>query len=259
MQRDTLLLIGRSTGRARQVYEAHADRLRSRGVASEVRTLTYEREPLRELRDELRAVEGERAFAVPLCMAHTRETTDDLPAALGRAPAPVTYCEPVGRNPAVTRAIVDRAAQCVDVPSDAGLVLVGFGASGTPYQRQAAEYHAARLRESDRYAEVTTCFLLQNPTVECARYNVSASETVAVPLFLAPGEATEQRIPAKLEVDRGGVAYADPLADHELVTDAIEAEVEKQRVLVDDGTPQTFEAALTHQSRAVATDGEGPR
>ena len=103
---------------------------------------------------------------------------------------------------------------------------------------------------------MVNCYLLQNPTVECVRYNVSGSRAVAVPLFVASSEATEERIPSELELGRGGIEYADPLGDHPQVTEAILAEVEKQRSLADDAAP-TFEASLTDSQRPLATDGEG--
>lgn len=257
MPRDTLLLVRRTTDRP-SVAATHARRLRSRDVVDDVRVATYEQEPVRELRDELRALDADRAFAVPLCLAHSRETLDAVPAALSAVDAPVHYCEPVGRNPAVTRTIRDRATDHYRAGDDVSLVLVGFGASGTPYHRQAVEYHAARLRGESGFGEVVPCYLLQNPAVECVRYNVANERAVAVPLFVQPSSATDEEIPAKLGVDRGGVAYADPLGEHPLVTDAIEASVASQRVVAGDARdPHSFEATLTARARALATDGEG--
>ena len=259
MTHEALLLIGRGTARARELFETHADRLRRRSGVDEVRTATYESEPVRELRTELSAVNADRVFALPMCVAHTYDTVDGLPAALSYVPGDVRYCEPPGRSPAVTDVLARRATGLVPADDDASLVLVGFGSSSKPYHRQAVEYHATRLREESAYGEVLTCYLLQNPAVECVRYNVSTRRAVVVPLFLTPTEATEKEIPAKLELDRGGVEYADPLGDDERVTDAIHAEVEKQRVLSTGGgdASASFESALTEARRPVATDGEG--
>lgn len=256
MSRDTLLTICR-TPKGRSVAETHGKRLRRRGVVDSVEVLTYEHEPVRELREQLQTIDADRVFAVPLCLAHSRETTEAIPAALSYVPAPVEYCEPVGQSPAVTRAIVSRAIDHVSAADDASLVLVGFGASGTPYHRQTVEYHAERLRRQSEYGEVVSCYLLQNPTVECVRYNVTNDRVVAVPLFVEPSEATTEEIPAKLELDRGGIEYTEPLGSHPLLTDAIESEVAKQRVLAGNQGPQTFEATLTAKSHALATDGEG--
>lgn len=258
MTTDALLLIGRETTGTQAVAETHAERLRARARVDSVHVATYEGEPVRELRAELSAIDADRTFAVPLCAAHTHETTAALPSALSFLPGEVHYCEPVGESPAVTEVLCERAEALVPAAEDASLVLVGFGSSSKPYSRQTVEYHATRLREGTDYGEVTTCYLLQSPAVECARYSVSGERAVAVPLFVAESEATSEKIPEKLELDRGGLAYADPLGTHERVTDAIEAEVEKQRALTTRGREsRTFEATLTVTRQPIATDGEG--
>jgi sirohydrochlorin ferrochelatase len=259
MTSDTLLLIGRETPRAPDLLTTHAERLRRRAVADSVLTATFTSEPVRELRKPLADVDADRVFAVPMCVAHSFETVGDVPAALSSLSATVTYCEPIGASPAVTDVLTRRANAKRAAADDVTLVLVGFGSSSKPYHRQTAEYHAARIEEETAYGDVLTCYLLQNPTVECVRYNVSTPKAVAVPLFLAKTEATAEEIPAKLELDRGGMEYAAPLGDHPRVTDAIEAEVTKQRALAtDDGTGcGAFESQLTSTHRPVATDGDG--
>lgn len=258
MSRDTLLLVCREN-EGQSVVETHRERLQRRGVADSVEVARYEQEPVRELRDQLLDVDADRVFAVPMCVAHSHETTNAIPSVLSSVHGSVEYCEPVGRSPAVTQAIFERATAHVEAAMDASLVLVGLGSSGTPYHRQVVEYHAARIRQQSDYGEVVPCYLVQNPAVECVRYNVSNDRAVATPLFLEPDVATEEEIPAKLELERGGIEYADPLGEHPLVTDAIESEAAKQRVLadIDQSGPQSFEATLTAQSRALATDGEG--
>lgn len=258
MPRDTILLVQRATD-DRSVAATHAQRLRERQVADAVRVATYESEPVAELAPDLEAIGADRLFVVPLCLSHSNETIDAIPAALSRADAQVSYCEPVGRSPALTRAIVDRATDRVADERGGSLVLVGFGASNTPYNRQTVEFHATRARERSGYDEVVTCYVLQNPAVECVRYNVGEGPTVAVPLFVTPSRATTADIPSKLELDRGGIEYADVLGTHPLVTDAVEAEVAKQRVLGDDEAdqPTSFEATLTATARPLATDGDG--
>lgn len=258
MTRDTLLLVCRDD-EDQTAVETHRERLQRRNVADSVQVASYEHEPVRELRDQLQDVDADRVFAVPMCVAHTHETTDAIPSALAYVEGSVAYCEPVGRSPAITRAILDRSTAHVEPTAESSLVLVGFGSSGTPYHRQAVEYHAARIRQQSDYGEVVTSYLMQNPAVECVRYNVTNDRAVAMPLFLESSTATREEIPAKLELDRGGIEYADTLGEHPLVTDAIESEVAKQRVLgnTDQSGPQSFEASLTAQSRVLATDGEG--
>jgi len=258
MTTETILLVGRGAADASDLLETHAARLRDRTDAATVELATYEDEPVRELTPQFESLTAETVYAVPMVAAHTRDTTTEIPAALSAVPGTVQYCEPVGRSPAITDVLAQRAAAAVSPDEDASLVLVSFGSSSKPYQRETTDYHASRLEANAGYGAVVTCYLLQNPAVECARYNVPTSDAVAVPLFLGRCEATERRIPAALELDRGGIEYADPLLDHPGVTDAIAAEIEKQRALADAPSgAASFEATLTKTQRPVATDGEG--
>lgn len=259
MTDDALLLIGRESVNADEVLATHAERIERQDAVDAVHVATYEDEPVRELRDRLAALSADRVYAVPMCAAHTYETTEDVPAALSYVPGEVRYCEPVGRSPAVTGALLDRATDAVRPGADASLVLVGFGNSSQPYGRQVVRYHAARVRDRSAYGEVRGAFLLQNPAVECARYAVTGDRTVAVPVFVARSDATEAAIPEKLELDRGGVAYADPLGTHPRVTEAVREAVETRRAVARADRPASFEDALAASRRPVATDGEGRR
>ncbi|MFC6824923.1 CbiX/SirB N-terminal domain-containing protein [Halopelagius fulvigenes] len=259
MTSESILLIGRGTRNAHEVLETHAERLRRRAIADAVEVATYESEPIRELRGRFERLSADDVYAVPMCTAHTHETINDIPSALSSVPGDVHYCEPLGQSPAVTEVIEERGTNLIPPSDDVSLILVGFGSSSKPYHRQTIDYHAARLREQSAYGEVLTCYLIQNPTVECVRYNTTRTRSVAVPLFLARSEATERRIPDELELVRGGIEYADPYGGHARITDAVHAEVEKQRALaLDDSSPTaSFEGQLTRTRRPVATDGEG--
>lgn len=210
MMEDTHLLVGRDGGRT--TLETHAARLRSRGL--DVRVATYGHEPDRDLRGSL----PDAGVALPATVAHTRDTLGAVAAAL---PSQTCYAEPVGRSPAFTRALAARARAEIAPAADVSLALVALGASGEPYERQVAAYHAARLRERTDYGEVTVAYLHRNPAAECLRYETSGDRTVVVPLFVTPCEATDQALPDLLELDRGGLAYADPPGDHPAVTDAM--------------------------------------
>jgi sirohydrochlorin ferrochelatase len=252
---DAVVLVARSSPAAGEVLEAHAERLRERGVSDAVHTATWREEPGHELRGPFADVAADRAFVVPVRAAHARATTDGVPAALDALDGDVAYCEPVGPSPAVTDALAARATDHVTPGPDASLLLVGLGSGDQPFARQAADYHAARLRERTSYGEVTSAFLLQNPAVECARYTVSNDRVVAVPLPLVPSPATEDEMPRKLEVDRGGLAYAPPLGDHPAVTDAIAGRVAERRA--GDGPTAAFEDDLASDGQRLATDGDG--
>lgn len=259
MTSESILLIGRDTRNAREVLDVHAERLGRRAIVDEIHVATYASEPIRELREQFEQISTDIVYAIPMCAAHTRDTINGVPAALSCVAGDVHYCEPLGQSPAVTEVIEEKGADLIPASNDSSLILVGFGSSSKPYHRQTADYHAARLREQSDYGEVLTCYLLQNPAVECVRYNATKDRSVAVPLFLARTEATESRIPDELELARGGIEYADPFGGHQRITDAVHAEVEKQRALAfDDGSPTaSFEGQLTRTHRPVATDGEG--
>lgn len=259
MTTESILLIGRKTRNAQEVLNAHADRLSRQAAVDGVEIATYESEPIRELRSEFERLSADTVYAVPMCAAHSHDTINGVPAALSYIPGDVRYCEPIGQSPTVTEVLEKRGASRIPPSDDVSLVLVGFGSSSKPYQRQTTDYHAARLREQSGYGEVLTCYLLQNPTVECVRYNTSKNRSVAVPFFMTRTEATERRIPEELDLARGGIEYADPLEAHPRITDAVRAEVNKQRALAGDTaeTAVSFEAQLTRTQRPVATDGEG--
>jgi len=247
MTRETLILVGRAA--TETVAERHAERLREDGPVDAVRTATYESEPALELSP---ADDGaDRTYVVPLCFAHTYETLKDVPRALSRLEGDVRYCDPVGGNPAVTAALRERARAASDAEA---LLLVGLGNSGTDHGREAADYHADRLRRA--FDEVRTAYLLQSPAVECARYAIGADRAVVCPLFVADCDATERRIPEQLELDRGGLDYAAPLGDAPAVTEAIRAEVERERVLAESGASGAVPEGET-APRPVATDGRG--
>jgi sirohydrochlorin ferrochelatase len=247
MSRETVLLVGRSE--VRPVAERHAERLRDAGIADAVATATYETEPALELGAALSDHAGGRTYAIPLCFAHTHETLKDVPRALDRLSGDVRYCDPIGKSPAVTAAIRNRAREASDADA---LVLVALGNSRDDYARRAASFHAARLR--DEFDEVRTAYLLQSPAAECARYALEADRAVACPLFVADCEATRERIPERLELRRGGIDYADPFGADEAVTDAIAVAVERARAGVEISTPSPD---LVADAEPVATDGSG--
>ena len=235
---DTLLLVGRD--HIEGIARRHAEALRDRSVADRVAVATYERDPI-----ELDAEVGGRGetYVVPIAPAPDHDTTRALPGALPGA----HHCEPVGTSPVIAEGLADRARVVLPDETDASLALVAFGDTSSDGSRTATEQQAMRLRELTAYGEVRTAYLLQNPAVECLRYNLSGERAVVVPFFFAPCEETERALPKKLELDRGGIEYAEPLGTHESVTDAIEAEFAKARSL----------GAGTAAVSPVATDGRG--
>lgn len=259
MRNDALLLIGRGRQPARDVFETHATRLRRRDVTDAVHVAPYENDPRDELDATLRAIDADTVYAFPMTIAHNYETTDTIPAALRTLDADVALCEPIGGTAPITEILIDRATAHYAPASDTSVLLVGFGSSSLPYQRQTVEYHANRIAATTDYDEIETAYLLQNPAVECARYNLTNDRAVGVPVFITPTEATEREIPTKLELDRGGLRYADPIGPHSRLTDAIHAAVARQRRLNPDaaGTDPQRPHPDSSETRPVATDGDG--
>ena len=234
---DTLLLVGRE--HVADAARRHADRLRERAVADRVAVSTYEHDPAALDTD----AGGRGTYVVPLAPAPDHDTTRGIPGALPAA----HHCEPVGASPAIVRGLAARARDALEPDSNTSLALVAFGDTSEDGSRTTTERQAVRLREATDYDDVTTAYLLQNPAVECLRYNLPGDRAVVVPFFMAPCEETERALPEKLELGRGGIEYADPLGTHEAVTDAIEAEFAKARSL----------CSGTASIRPVATDGRG--
>lgn len=254
MSSELLLLVGRNTPDTTDVLESYATELVARDAVDAAAVETYDHEPYRELRDQLSAFDADRVYAIPMLANHTHNTAEALPAALSVVSGEVQYGTLLGESRAVTDVISERAGAVVSPSADASLVLVGLGStSGT---RETTEYHAERLRNDSAYDEVLTCYLMQNPALECVRYNVSNEQSVAVPLFLGHNEATDEQIPETLELERGGIDYADPLGTHERITDALHAEVEKLRVLADRDEPAP-ETSISAEQRPLAADGDG--
>ncbi|MFO7926158.1 MAG: CbiX/SirB N-terminal domain-containing protein [Halobacteriota archaeon] len=242
---DTLLLVGRR--HTERAAKRHAARLRRRGVADRVIAATYENEPAELVeKGPIRGSgvgAGDDTYVVPMAPAPDHDTTRAIPGALSGA----HHCEPVGTSPAVVRGLADRAEAVIEPGDGASLALVAFGETAGSKSYATTEQQATRLRETTAYGEVTTAYLVQNPAVECLRYNLSGDRAVVVPFFIADCEESERAIPEKLELDRGGLEYTDPLGTHEAVTDAIEAEFAKARAL----------GSGTAAVRPVATDGRG--
>jgi sirohydrochlorin ferrochelatase len=78
-------------------------------------------------------------------------------------------------------------------------------------------------------------------------------------MFVSATEATESRIPEALELDRGGIDYADPFGTHQGITEAIQRSVREQRAVrgQKQTSPTSFEGDLLNSQQPLATDGEG--
>jgi sirohydrochlorin ferrochelatase len=232
----TLLLVGRHTDGSSRAIDAHAERLRDRGVAASVRGVRYDRTHAVDgdgtALSEASAHDDGDVFLLPAVVANTRGTRHAVRSIAASISAPVCVCDPIGRAPVVSRLLLERAEEAAEPSGDTALVLVGFDSeSSPPESRETLEYHARRLRERSGYGDVGSCYLLRDPSVECAQYNVSERRIAVVPAFVSPGPAIEAEIRAKIRDDSDRVSYADPLGTHPRLTDAMHAAVTKRCVL----------------------------
>lgn len=261
MTTGTLILVERQRAQSDRTVEIHAERLREREVADSVVVERYD-DGLggTDLTGDYDERDTEEVYVVPMLSAQTKGTQQSIPPMVASITDSPTFCDPVGKNPIVTDVIADRASELIEPAADVSLILVGLGSSSSPHQQRMLQYHRTRLLERTAYGEVTTAYLLQDPAVECAAYNVSNDWIVAVPVFVSPSAATREEIPRKIGVDRSGIEYADPFGTHPRLTDAIQAEVATQRVIRNrrpESGSSISEGLTSGSHRPVATDGRG--
>ncbi|WP_418281481.1 CbiX/SirB N-terminal domain-containing protein [Halorubrum sp. DTA98] len=198
----------------------HADTIRATGAFDEVRTGFWKEEP--HLREVLRTVEGTEIYVVPLFVSEGYFTEEVIPRELRLADWDVTewdsdglsadqatlvaadvdrtvhYCGPVGTHEAMTDVIVRRAESVTDDPDVGegfGLAVVGHGTERNENSAKAIEYHADRIRERDRFDEVRTLYMDEEPEVDDLTEHFESDDVVLVPLFVSDGYHTQEDIP----------------------------------------------------------------
>ena len=220
----------------------HADRIRAAGAVGEVREAYWKEEP--SLREALRTVAAEEVYVVPLFVSEGYFTEEVIPrelrldfeaadwdsdgtsaGAVTLEPSDVTktvhYCGPVGTHDAMSDVIVRRAESVTGDPGvgqGVGLAVVGHGTKRNENSAKAVEYHADRIRDRDRFAEVRALFMDEDPEVDDltdyfggeARSTSGQSsgqsprDIVVVPLFIADGYHTQEDIPEDIGLTREG-------------------------------------------------------
>lgn len=156
----SLLLVTHGVEGRPGVAAVHAEALRARGVASEVRVACIKGEPgLDEVLDEA----PPPVTVVPLLMADgfiMRLLRDRLAGRPGLALRP-----PVGTDPRLTALVRRKAlAACAEqgwCPAACTLLLIGHGTPQHPGSEAATRQHAAALAAEGVFAEVRTAYLDQ--------------------------------------------------------------------------------------------------
>jgi len=212
----------------------HADAVRAAGAFDEVREAYWKEEP--SLRNALRTVAADEVYVVPLFVSEGYFTEEVIPRELrldfeaadwdsdGTSADSVTlepsdvdgtvhYCGPVGTHRAMTDVIVRRAETVTgtpDVGEGVGLAVVGHGTKRNENSAKAIRYHADRVRERDRFAEVRALFMDEPPEIDDVTDHFESEAIVVVPLFVADGYHTQEDIPADLGIADGDGDYAVP-------------------------------------------------
>ena len=199
---------------------AHADTVRETGVFDEVATAFWKEEP--SFREVLRTLESEEVYVVPLFVSEGYFTEEVIPRELrlegwdvdawdsdGTSATQATfaaadvdktvhYCGPVGTHDAMTDVIVRRAESVTGDPEVGpgfGLAVVGHGTERNEHSAKAIEYHADRVRERGRFAEVRALFMDEAPEIDDVTDHFQSDDIVVVPLFVADGYHTQEDIP----------------------------------------------------------------
>jgi sirohydrochlorin cobaltochelatase len=199
---------------------SHADHIREVGGFDEVRETFWKEEP--SFREVLRTLASEEVYVVPLFISEGYFTEQVIPRELrlegwdpdlwdsdgvsaGHATLPagdvektVHYCGPVGTHPAMTDVVVERAQSVTGDPNvgeGVGLAVVGHGTERNENSAKAIHYHADRVRERGRFAEVQALFMDEDPEVDDVTDHFDCRDVVVVPLFVADGFHTQEDIP----------------------------------------------------------------
>jgi sirohydrochlorin cobaltochelatase len=261
----------------------HADAIRISGAFDEVREAYWKEEP--SLRNALRTVTGDEVYVVPLFISEGYFTEEVIPREFrldfdpddwnsdGTSADFVTcrpsdvdktvhYCGPVGTHDAMTDVIVRRAETVTgdpDVGPGVGLAVVGHGTRRNENSAKAVEYHADRVCDRGRFAEVRALFMDEEPEVDDVTDYFESEDIVVVPLFIADGYHTQEDIPADMGLtDDGRDGYAVPTRVHghdiwyagAIGTEPLMADVILERA-ADAGA-----AVTTRDSTAALADGD---
>ncbi|WP_246987717.1 CbiX/SirB N-terminal domain-containing protein [Halorientalis marina] len=237
----------------------HADTIRASGAFDEVREAFWKEEP--SFREALRIVDSDEVYLVPLFVSEGYFTEQVIPrefrlddwdpeqwdsdgtaathATLTAADTGQTvhYCGPVGTHDAMSDVIVQRAENVTDDRdlSEFGLAVTGHGTERNENSAKAVEYHADRIRDSGRFAEVKALFMDEDPEIDDVTDYFETEDIVVVPLFVADGYHTQEDIPEDMgltddyrtgwdtptEVDGHRIWYSGAVGTEPLTADVI--------------------------------------
>ena len=203
-----LLLLGHGShlhdDSSRPVYE-HARRLRETGDFCEVRVGFWKEEP--SLSRAMDGCDAGDITVVPLLISSGYFAEQIIPREM-KLNGPITrrqgrtirYTEPIGGHPALASVIVERAVEAGGTGTSS-VVVLGHGTDQSAHSETNIYRQTNRVRALSRFAEVTTLFLDQSPSLGLIWERTTATDIVVVPLFMANGWHVGQSIPVDLSLD----------------------------------------------------------
>jgi sirohydrochlorin cobaltochelatase len=118
-----------------------------------------------------------------------------------------------------------------EVGEGVGLAVVGHGTERNENSAKAINYHADRIRERGRFAEVRALFMDEEPEVDDVTDYFESEDVVVVPLFVADGFHTQEDMgitddyregwPTPATVDGHRIWYSGAVGTEALVADVI--------------------------------------
>jgi sirohydrochlorin cobaltochelatase len=240
---------------------SHADTIRETGVFDEVREAFWKEEP--SFREVLRTLESDEVYVVPLFISEGYFTEQVIPRELrlvnwdveqwdskdgvsasyatlsaNDVEKTVHYCGPVGTHDSMSDVIMQRAETITGdaaVGAGFGLAIVGHGTDRNANSAKAIKYHEERIREMERFEEVHSLFMDEEPEIDDVTEFFESEDIVVVPLFIADGFHTQEDIPEDMgltadfregyeipaEVDGHRIWYSGAVGTEHLMADVL--------------------------------------
>lgn len=235
----------------------HAEEIARRNIFAEVHVAFWKEEP--NFRQALRQTARRQVYVVPNFISSGYFTEQVIPRELGldgavthRDGQDIFYCDPVGLHPAMTEALLQRAAQVVahseealaEPAKTACLFICGHGTSFNDNSTKIIHEQAASIRARGLYADCQPVLMEQSPFVKDWRTLTSCPDAIVVPFFISDGLHSYEDIPVLLGLthnmrEKGftnphrengrRLWYASAIGTEAFLADVIVAQVEQFR------------------------------
>ncbi len=196
----------------------HGDELRRRGIFAQVIECFWKIEP--SISGVLRGVFTPRVFVVPLFISEGYFTEEVIPRELGlnrrdgtgferiqvRGRQTLYYCGPIGTHESMTGVLLERAREIVErhpfprapQPTETSLFIAGHGTGNNENSRKAIERQVELIRALNRYRDVHSVFMEEEPRIGDYCRLAQTKNVVMVPFFISDGLHSYEDIPVML-------------------------------------------------------------